>query len=95
LSATLALHPFSIFVVLPAALAIGLIMSFAIGAFLLLGRHPPTTIFLALGTLTGSCATERLARGWYYLGGRTASPRSRRWPTKQSDKNRCFPVSDE
>src|SRR5262245_8783909 len=35
----------SIFIVLPTALAIGLILSFAIGTFLLLGRHPPTTIF--------------------------------------------------
>src|SRR5262249_31222082 len=48
----------SIFVVLPAALAIGLILSFAIGSFLLLGRHPPTTIFVALGTLTGSYAAD-------------------------------------
>src|SRR5262245_65038852 len=38
----------SIFIVLPAALAIGLVLSFAIGAFLLLGRHPPSTIFVAL-----------------------------------------------
>ena len=64
----------SIFIVLPAALAIGLILSFAIGAFLLLGRHPPTTIFVALGTLTGSYAAERLARGWYYLGGQNGIP---------------------
>jgi branched-chain amino acid transport system permease protein len=64
----------SIFVVLPAALAIGLILSFAIGAFLLLGRHPPTTIFVALGTLTGSYVADRLARGWYYLGGQNGIP---------------------
>ena len=64
----------SIFVVLPAALAIGLILSFAIGSFLLLGRHPPTTIFVALGTLTGSYAADRLARGWYYLGGQNGIP---------------------
>jgi branched-chain amino acid transport system permease protein len=64
----------SISIVLPAALAIGLILSFAIGAFLLLGRHPPTTIFVALGTLTGSYAAERLARGWYYLGGQNGIP---------------------
>src|SRR5215510_15368798 len=64
----------SIFIVLPAALAIGLILSFAIGSFLLLGRHPPTTIFVALGTLTGSYAADRLARGWYYLGGQNGIP---------------------
>jgi branched-chain amino acid transport system permease protein len=64
----------SIFVVLPAALAIGLILSFAIGGFLLLGRHPPTTIFVALGTLTGSYAADRLARDWYYLGGQNGIP---------------------
>jgi branched-chain amino acid transport system permease protein len=64
----------SIFIVLPAALGIGLILSFAIGGFLLLGRHPPTTIFVAMGTLTGSYAAERLARGWYYLGGQNGIP---------------------
>src|SRR5262245_7605263 len=64
----------SIFVVLPAALAIGLILSFAVSAFLLLGRHPPTTIFIALGTLTGSYVADRLARGWYYLGGENGIP---------------------
>jgi len=64
----------SIFIVLPAALAIGLILSFAIGAFLLLGRHPPSTIFVALGTLTGSYVADRLARDWYYLGGQNGIP---------------------
>src|SRR6516225_8628206 len=64
----------SIFVVLPAALAVGLVLSLALGAFLLLGRHPPTMIFIALGTLTGSYAADRLARGWYYLGGQNGIP---------------------
>jgi branched-chain amino acid transport system permease protein len=64
----------SIFIVLPAALTIGLSLSFAIGAFLLLGRHPPTTIFVALGTLTGSYVADRLARDWYYLGGQNGIP---------------------
>ena len=49
-------------------------MSFAVGGFLLLGRHPPTTIFVALGTLTGSYAADRLARGRYYLGGQNGIP---------------------
>jgi branched-chain amino acid transport system permease protein len=66
----------SIFILLPAALTIGLILSFGIGAFLLLGRHPPSMIFVALGTLCGSYAAERLARGWYYLGGQNGIPSS-------------------
>src|SRR6202047_1995995 len=64
----------SIFIVLPASLVIGLFVSLAVGGFLLLGRHPPTTIFVALGTLTGSYAADRLARGWYYLGGQNGIP---------------------
>src|SRR5262249_30285096 len=64
----------SIFIVLPAAVVIGLCLSSVVGAFLLLGRYPPTTIFVALGTLTGSYAAERLARGWYYLGGQNGIP---------------------
>ena len=64
----------SICIVLPAALGIGLALSFAIGGFLLLGRYPSTTIFVAMGTLTGSYAAERLARGWYYLGGQNGIP---------------------
>ncbi|HWL18492.1 MAG TPA: branched-chain amino acid ABC transporter permease, partial [Bradyrhizobium sp.] len=31
-------------------------------------------IFVALGTLTGSYAADRLARGWYYLGGQNGIP---------------------
>ena len=42
--------------------------------FLLLGRYPPSTIFVALGTLTGAYAADRLARGWYYLGGQNGIP---------------------
>jgi len=64
----------SIFIVLPAALLIGMCLSLVVGGFLLLGRHPPTMIFVALGTLTGSYAAERLARGWYYLGGQNGIP---------------------
>ncbi len=64
----------SIFVVLPAAIAIGFVLSLLLAAFLLLGRNPRTTIFVALGTLTGSYAADRLARGWYYLGGQNGIP---------------------
>ncbi|MGY4418149.1 ABC-type branched-subunit amino acid transport system permease subunit [Bradyrhizobium sp. JR6.1] len=31
-------------------------------------------IFVSLGTLTGSYAADRLARGWYYLGGQNGIP---------------------
>jgi branched-chain amino acid transport system permease protein len=64
----------SLVIVLPAAIAIGAFLSFAIGAFLLFGRHRPSIIFIALGTLCGSYAAEHLARGWYYLGGQNGIP---------------------
>lgn len=64
----------SIFIVIPAAIAIGFVLSLLIAAFLLLGRNPRTTMFVALGTLTGSYAADRLARGWYYLGGQNGIP---------------------
>jgi branched-chain amino acid transport system permease protein len=64
----------SIFLVLPAALAVGLVLAFVVAAFLLLGRNPPSLTFVALGTLTGSYAADRLARGWYYLGGQNGIP---------------------
>src|SRR5690348_5517368 len=64
----------SIFLVLPAGLFIGLAVSLMLGGFLLLGRQPASVIFVALGTLTGSYAADRLARGWYYLGGQNGIP---------------------
>jgi len=64
----------AIFLVLPAAALIGLIFSLLLGGFLLLGRYPSSVIFVALGTLTGSYAADRLARGWYYLGGQNGIP---------------------
>jgi branched-chain amino acid transport system permease protein len=64
----------SILVVLPAGMLIGLVFSLLLGGFLLLGRHPSSLIFVALGTLTGSYAADRLARGWYYLGGQNGIP---------------------
>lgn len=64
----------SIFLVLPAGMLIGLTFSLLLGGFLLLGRHPSSVIFVALGTLTGSYAADRLARGWYYLGGQNGIP---------------------
>lgn len=53
---------------LPLAMLAGLLLSVLFAAFLLLGRKPPTTIFVALGTLTGSYAAERLVSGWQYVG---------------------------
>lgn len=64
----------SIFLALPAALLIGLALAALMAWFLLLGRRPPSVIFVALGTLTGSYAADRLARGWYYLGGQNGIP---------------------
>jgi branched-chain amino acid transport system permease protein len=53
---------------LPLAMLVGLVLAGAFAAFLLLGRKPPTSIFVALGTLTGSYAAERLVSGWQYVG---------------------------
>ena len=53
---------------------IGLVLALMMAWFLLLGRYPPSTIFVALGTLTGAYAADRLARGWYYLGGQNGIP---------------------
>jgi branched-chain amino acid transport system permease protein len=53
---------------LPLAMLTGLVLAALFAAFLLLGRKPPTTIFVALGTLTGSYAAERLVSGWQYVG---------------------------
>jgi branched-chain amino acid transport system permease protein len=64
----------SILIVLPAGLLIGLAFAFLLGGFLLLGRHPSSIIFVSLGTLTGSYAADRVARGWYYLGGQNGIP---------------------
>lgn len=64
----------SILLVLPAAVLIGFVFAALLGSFLLLGRNPSSVIFIALGTLTGSYAADRLARGWYYLGGQNGIP---------------------
>ncbi len=64
----------AIYLVLPAGMLIGFVCSVLLGGFLLLGRYPSSVIFVALGTLTGSYAADRLARGWYYLGGQNGIP---------------------
>jgi branched-chain amino acid transport system permease protein len=57
-----------IWATLPLAMLVGLMLAGLFAAFLLLGRKPPTSIFVALGTLTGSYAAERLVSGWQYVG---------------------------
>jgi len=64
----------SVLVVIPVSVAVGLVLGAAVAAFLLLGRHPPSVIFVALGTLTAAFAGEELARSWYYLGGQNGIP---------------------
>ena len=59
----------SIFIVLPVAVAVGLVLAMLLAAFLLTGSKTPSIIFVAFGSLTGSYSGERLARAWYYLGG--------------------------
>jgi branched-chain amino acid transport system permease protein len=59
----------SVFVLLPAAALVGLVISFVVAAIVLLGKRPPSVVFVALGTLTASYVVERLARGWSYVGG--------------------------
>ncbi|MBV9983025.1 MAG: branched-chain amino acid ABC transporter permease [Bradyrhizobium sp.] len=56
-----------IWLTLPLAMIVGLSFAFVVALFLLLGRRP-TPIFIALGTLTGSYAAERLVSGWQYVG---------------------------
>ena len=64
----------SMLLVLPAGLLIGFTFALLLGGFLLLGRHQSSVIFVSLGTLTGSYAADRVARGWYYLGGQNGIP---------------------
>ena len=55
--------------VIPIGIITGAFVSFLIAWLLLLGKRPPEIIFVALGTLTFSYATERLVSGWYWVGG--------------------------
>ncbi len=64
----------SVLVVVPVALAVGFVLAAVVAGFLLLGRYPPSMIFVALGTLTASVAGEELALSWYYLGGQNGIP---------------------
>ncbi|MGF1502663.1 MAG: branched-chain amino acid ABC transporter permease [Paracoccaceae bacterium] len=53
---------------MPLTVLVGLVASFLIGWFLLLGKRTPTIIFVALGTLTASYTAERLVAGWQWVG---------------------------
>ncbi len=64
----------SAFLALPAAALVRLAFSLLIAALVLLGRRLASMIFVALGTLTGAYAGDRLARSWYYLGGQNGIP---------------------
>jgi len=68
------LHISSVFIVVPVSLAVGVALAALVAGFLLLGRHPPTMIFVALGTLTASFIGQQLALSWYYLGGQNGIP---------------------
>ena len=57
-------------VTLPLAALAGGVLALLLAWFLLLGRRPPSVIFVSLGTLTGSYAAERLVNASAYLGGR-------------------------
>ena len=59
----------SIFALIPAAAFVGLVLAFVVAAIVIFGKRIPSVIFVALGTLTGSYAVERLARGWSWVGG--------------------------
>lgn len=54
--------------IVPITMLVGLVGSFLVGWFLLLGKRTPTIIFVALGTLTTSYAAERLVAGWQWIG---------------------------
>ena len=64
----------SVLVLLPVAGLVGLIVSLIMAFIVILGRRVPTTVFVAIGTLTGSYVVERLARGWSYVGGQNGIP---------------------
>jgi branched-chain amino acid transport system permease protein len=64
----------SVLALLPAAALVGLVVALAMAFLVILGKRIPSTVFIALGTLTGSYVVERLARGWSYVGGQNGIP---------------------
>jgi branched-chain amino acid transport system permease protein len=59
----------SIFVLMPTAAIVGLVLAFIVAVIVIFGRRIPSVVFVAMGTLTGSYVIERLARGWSWVGG--------------------------
>ena len=59
----------SIFVLLPLSGLVGLVVAFVVAVIVIFGKRIPSVVFVALGTLTGSYAVERVARGWSWVGG--------------------------
>jgi branched-chain amino acid transport system permease protein len=59
----------SVFLLLPGAALIGLVLAFIVAVIIIFGKRIPSIVFVALGTLTGSYVVERAARGWSYVGG--------------------------
>ena len=64
----------SVVILLPVAGLVGLVVSLIMAFIVILGRRVPSTVFVAIGTLTGSYVVERLARGWSYVGGQNGIP---------------------
>ncbi len=64
----------SVFLLLPAAGLVGMLVAFVVALIVLFGKRAPSVVFVALGTLTGSYVVERLARGWSYVGGQNGIP---------------------
>lgn len=64
----------SILVAAPVSILAGSVVALGVAIFLFAGRRVPSTIFVALGTLTGAFVAEELARAWYYLGGQNGIP---------------------
>lgn len=64
----------SIFVALPVATLAGFVLACAVAAGLLLGKRQLSLVYVALATLTGAYAAERLAAGWAEIGAANGIP---------------------
>lgn len=64
----------SVLLLMPVAALVGLVEALILASIVILGKRIPTSVFVALGTLTGSYVVERLARGWSYVGGQNGIP---------------------
>jgi len=64
----------SLFIELPVGFACGAVFSFLAALLLLMGKRPPSVIFVALGTLAGAFAAETLAAGWNTIGAANGIP---------------------